>query len=304
MVAATADPRSLPFAKLQCAGNGYVAFDASTAPLAAIDWPELARRVGRANFGVGSDGILVAEPARTSAAKLRMRVFNSDGSEAEMSGNGIRLFAKFALERGLAPRPTAGDAVTFETGGGLREVWPQWSGDRVVASRVSMDAPRFELEALPAQPLLLGEPPGIPAVDLPLDVAGRRLGVTLLSLGNPHAVTFIPPGDELEDYPLEELGPLVQQHEWFPRRVNFEVAQVVSRDRLRARIFERGEGETMASGTGSTAVVVAAHLRGTVGDRVEVELRGGLLCVEWPGSGPAYLEGPSEEVFTGEWPLD
>jgi diaminopimelate epimerase len=166
------------------------------------------------------------------------------------------------------------------------------------AARVGMGEPRFEPAALPAAL----HAPSVPVVDHPLEVAGRTLRVTLVSLGNPHAVVF--PDEAVEEFPLAELGPLVQLHSMFPRRVNFEVANVLGRDRLRARIYERGEGETLASGTGSTACAVAARLRGAVDDTVHVELRGGELRIDWPGRGEAFLTGPASEIYRGEWPAE
>jgi diaminopimelate epimerase len=279
----------LPFAKLQAAGNGYLAVDGRGRTL---DWSELARRMTDPHFGAGSDGLLVVQTSERAA--LRMRVFNSDGSEAEMSGNGIRLFAKFVLDRGMAV--TRDGKLSIETGGGVRCLVPELREGRVCAARVDMGEPRFEPEALPATLHALA----VPVVDHPLEVAGRTLRVTLVSLGNPHAVVF--PDEAVEEFPLAEVGPLVQMHSMFPRSVNFEVANVLGRDRLRARIYERGEGETLASGTGSTACAVAARLRGAVDDTVHVELRGGELRIDWPGKGEAFLTGPATEVYRGDWP--
>jgi diaminopimelate epimerase len=283
----------VPFCKLQAAGNGYVAIDGRER---SLDWPDLARAIAEPNFGVGSDGLLVVLPATRPDAALRMRVFNSDGSEAEMSGNGIRLFAKFALDRGMA---AAEDGVLrVETAAGLREVWPRMFDGRMVSARVSMGVPSFEPAALPVDGVLAGGAERL--VDHPLELDGRRLPITCLSIGNPHAVALI--DEPVEEFPLAELGPLVQNHALFPQRVNFEVANVLGSGLLRARIFERGEGETLASGTGSTACVVAARLHGRVAEQVEVVLPGGRLNVTWQGEGaPAFLEGPAVEVFEGEW---
>ncbi|MEN8161543.1 MAG: diaminopimelate epimerase [Myxococcota bacterium] len=265
----------LPFVKLVAAGNSYLAVDGRAEPR---DWPRLARAMGKAHFGVGSDGLLVAVPSER--VPIGLRIWNSDGSEAEMSGNGVRLFAKFALESGLAkPAP---DGLAIETKAGLRTVWPELAGGRMVSGRVAMGAPA---DVEPAR-LELGE---------------RVLSVTCLSLGNPHAVHLTE--TPVDDLPLAELGLALEHPPRFPNRTNFEVVNVLARGRLRVRVFERGEGETQSSGTGSTASVVAARLAGRVDAAVTVELPGGALRVRFEGAGaPAFLEGPTGEVFRGVWP--
>ncbi len=266
----------LPFVKLVAAGNAYLAVDGCAA---TRDWSRLARVMGDPHFGVGSDGLLVAVPSER--APIGLRIWNSDGSEAEMSGNGVRLFAKFALEAGLAEADA--DGLGIETKAGLRTVWPERVRGRMVGGRVAMGIPEAVRRSLS---LAVGE---------------RILSVTCLSLGNPHAVhlTDAPVGA----FPLAEIGPAVERHPLFPNRVNFEVVNVLARDRLRVRVFERGEGETRSSGTGSTASVVAARLLGRVGAEVTVELPGGELGVRFEGEGsPAFLEGPTAEVFRGLWP--
>ncbi len=270
----------IDFTKLEAAGNGYIAVDGRGQR--GRDWSELAKRICRHHFGVGSDGLLVVLPS--DHAPVRMRVVNSDGSEAEMSGNGIRLFAKFVLDRGLA-RCRDG-SLEVETGAGLRRVLPVLDGGRMTAGTVAMDVPQVRSRSMQLE--LGGDAVG---------TAWQHLAVTTLSLGNPHAVhlTEVP----VDDVPLSMLGPLVERHPAFPDRTNFEVVNVLGRDRLRARIFERGEGETLSSGTGSTASAVAARVHGHTGDAVEVSVRGGRLDVRWDGEGPAYLSGPVREVFSG-----
>jgi len=267
---------ALAFVKLVAAGNAYLAVDGRER---ARDWAGLARAICRRHFGVGSDGLLVAVHSRL--APIGLRIWNSDGFEAEMSGNGVRLFAKFALEGGLASAGT--DGLAIETRAGLRTVWPEWLNGRMRAGRVAMGVPVVE----PHQRTL--------------DLGGTALRVVCLSLGNPHAVHLTE--RPVDDFPLREIGPRVEQHPRFPNRVNFEVVNVLARDRLRVRVFERGEGETLSSGTGSTASAVAARLAGRVDASVAVELRGGTLFVRFEGAGaPAFLEGPTEEVFRGLWP--
>ena len=282
---------ALTFAKLQGAGNDYIAIDGRELER---DWGALSFEMSRQRFGVGSDGIVVVE--RSEVAQIRMRVFNPDGSEAEMSGNGIRLFAKFVLDRRMAaPGP---NGLTIETGGGVRSVVPRMEGGRMAAARVSMGEPEFEPSAIPVDAARMGNPDRV--VDYPMDIGGRTLEITCLAVGNPHAVAF--PEGPVDEFPLLDIGPLVENHPLFPNRINFEIANVVDRGCLRARIFERGAGETLSSGTGSTAVAVAAKLHGFTDDAVDVVVPGGVLRLEWPGAGEVYLEGPAVEVFTGVWP--
>jgi len=285
---------AIAFSKLQAAGNGYIVVDGRDA---THDWPRLAREMGRAHFGVGSDGLAVVE--RSDAAHVRMRIFNTDGSEAEMSGNGIRLFAKFVLDRGLVR--LASGPLRVETAGGVREVHPIFeagAGSPMCAARVAMGSPVFEARRIPV--VAEGLDPAGPVRDWPLVVAGRTLSVTCLSLGNPHAVALL--DEPIDTFPLHEVGPLVQGHEAFANRINFEIVNRQGAGSIRARVFERGEGETLASGTGSTASAVAARLHGWVGDRTQVHLPGGVLTVEWDGRGEAWLEGPAVHVFDGVWP--
>ncbi len=282
---------SLPFSKLEAAGNAYLVIDGRHQHR---DWSRLAVAMGDPHFGVGSDGLAIAEPSEV--ADVRMRIFNTDGSEAEMSGNGIRLFAKSVLDRGIA-RVHDG-LLRIETGGGVRELAPIREGDEIVGARVAMGQPIFEAARIPVHAADV-EQDGI-VFDHPLEVGDETLRVTCVSVGNPHAVVCV--DHPVEAFELERLGPLVQNHPAFPNRINFEVIEPVDRSAIRARVFERGEGETLASGTGSTASVIAARLHGWVDDRVEVRLPGGALVVEWDGEGEAWLEGPATHVFDGVWP--
>jgi diaminopimelate epimerase len=264
----------IPFAKLEAAGNGYVAVDGRAGER---DWSALARAMAEPHFGIGSHGLVVALPSER--APVRMRIFNSDGSEAEMSGNGLRLLAKFVLDRGIVRAGPEG--LPVETAAGVRTVWPELAAGRMVGGRIAMGEPVVED---PACRLELGD---------------RTLEVTLLRVGNPHAVLLTE--EPVAGYPLAEVGSRVGAHAAFPGGINFEVVNVLAPDRLRARIFERGEGETPSSGTGSTASAVAARFHRRTGDAVTVEVPGGTLSVAWPGSGEAYLEGPTREAFTGIW---
>jgi diaminopimelate epimerase len=274
------------FTKMHGAGNDFVIVDARDLDR---DWPALAVHVCDRHFGIGTDGLILVCPS--AAADLRMRIFNPDGTEAEMCGNGIRCFVKYAVERGLAA-PKDG-AITVETPAGVLRAEPAMAGATVELVRVAMGPPRFAPQEIPVA--VEAEPP---VRDLPLDVDGRTIAVTCLSMGNPHAVHFIE--EPVASFPLEALGPLVSNHELFPNGVNFEVARVLARDRIEARVWERGAGPTLACGTGACATVVAAGLAGLVDDRVAVRLPGGELTIEWDGAGDVMLTGPAVEVFSGE----
>jgi diaminopimelate epimerase len=281
----------IPFSKLQAAGNAYVVVDGRGRD---VDWRKFSQRICDPHLGVGSDGLAVVEDSRV--AQVRMRIFNSDGSESEMSGNGIRLFAKFVLDRALAGLESG--ALWVETGGGVRSVAPRFGPRGVEAGRVAMGTPSFGATEIPVLSSAVGD--RVPILDHPLEVAGRIVRVTCLAIGNPHAVALL--DEPVDGFPLDELGDAVVHHPIFPNRINFEIVNVIDRATLRARVFERGEGETLASGTGSTASMIAAHLHGRVDDDVCVRLRGGELNVHWDGAGEAVLDGPTEEVCSGEWP--
>jgi diaminopimelate epimerase len=267
------------FAKMQATGNDFVLVEAD----AEHDWPHLARSMCDRRFGVGSDGLILLTPSQV--ADLGMRFFNPDGSEAEACGNGLRSLTKYAIHRGY-PR-----ALTVETAGGVRKAQV---GSLLI--QVEMGVPVLRPTDIP---VATEEELDI-IRDYPIVVDGRRLLLTCLSMANPHAVCF--PEEPVADFPLVDLGPKVENHPAFPHRVNFEVANVSSRKEITARVWERGAGQTMSSGTGACAVVVAARLHDLVDDHVDVILPGGTLTIDWDGTGNVTLGGPAELVFLGEWP--
>jgi diaminopimelate epimerase len=275
------------FAKWQGTGNDFVLIEAKE----ERDWPRLACAICDRHFGVGADGILLMLPS--DRADLRMRMFNPDGSEAEMCGNGLRCFVRHAVEQGLA-RPQDG-RLRVETGAGVLTAELLDEQGREGWVRVGMGRPRFAPAEIPV--LAEVEPP---IRNLSLTVDGQIVSVTCISMGNPHAVHFY--ARPVASYPLEQVGPKVETHPLFPQRVNFEVARVLNRELIEARVWERGAGATLACGSGASAVMVAAHLHSLVEDRVEVRLPGGTLLLEWDGEGEVYLSGPAERAFTGEWP--
>lgn len=276
------------FSKLHGAGNDYVYMDARDR---ALDWPSLAVAMSDRHLGVGSDGIILV--LRSDIAHLRMSMFNADGSEGEMCGNGIRCFVRYAFDNGMLPTGTS--PVTVETLAGVKSVTPTWERGAMVRARVDMGEPRLRADEIPV------DLPGREVVlDYPIQVNGHRLAISCVSMGNPHAVAFV--DEAVDDFPLREIGPLVEHNPLFPERVNFEIANVTSTELVKARVWERGSGLTEACGSGACAIAVAARLHGYIGDEVDIDLPGGSLSVAWPGQGEVVLEGPIAHVFDGEWP--
>ncbi len=277
--------RMLRFTKMHGTGNDYVVLDGIREELPPI--PPLAAQLCDRHFGVGADQLLVARPSRT--ADFRMEIYNADGSQVEMCGNGLRAFYKFLKDRGH----TDDDVISVETLGGV--VRPGWAGpDRV---RVEMGPPVLAPAKIPTT-LATGDGP---VLDIPLEIDGEILRVSSVSMGNPHAVVFVEDPDRV---PVERWGSLIENHSAFPNRVNVEFVTPLGRDRIRQRTWERGVGETLACGSGACAVAVVAMLRGAVDDEVTIELRGGELEIGWKGgAAPVIMTGPAAEVFTGEFPI-
>ncbi len=282
----------MKFTKMHGAGNDYIYVDARRME---EDWPSLSRRMSDRHFGVGSDGLILV--LESEVADLKMRMFNADGSEGEMCGNGIRCFAKYALERGMVAANR--EAVTVDTLAGVREITPVYQDGQVCGARVAMGLPRFEPADIPVDLGMAAGELAVPVLEYPVKQGDLTIPMSFVSMGNPHAVAFVERA--VEDYPLHTVGPQVEHHGLFPRRVNFEIVNRKDDGTLAARVWERGSGETMACGTGACAIGVAARLLGYAGDRVDITLPGGTLTIEWDGSGEVYLEGPAEEVFSGEW---
>ncbi|MEA1959634.1 MAG: diaminopimelate epimerase [Chloroflexota bacterium] len=270
---------TIEFTKMQATGNDFVLVETGD----ERDWPSLARAMCARRFGIGSDGLILVTPS--PAANVRMRMFNPDGSEAEACGNGMRCLVKYAIEKGVA----APGEITVESMDGIRRAR---SVDKLI--QVDMGEPILAAERIPVKETLDA------VKDYPLEVGGRQLSLTCLSMGNPHAVCFIE--EPVDGFPLAELGPLVERHPFFPNRVNFEIANVIDTRTIRARVWERGAGETLSCGTGACAIAVAARLHDYSSGDVDVNLPGGTLTVAWDGSGDVKLSGPAEVVFEGEWP--
>ena len=279
------------FTKMHGAGNDYVYVDCFAEPV-PDDPAELARRVSDRHLGVGGDGLILILPS--GVADARMLMFNADGSEAEMCGNGVRCLAKYVYEHGLVRKPT----LKIETGAGVRSLDLELEGDRVRQVRVDMGEPILEPQRIPTT--LPGDPAlaGGPVVGAELEVAGRKLAVTCVSMGNPHCVTFV---DRLSDDWVLCVGPQIERHPAFPRRANAEFVEVISPGEVRMRVWERGSGETLACGTGASAVCVAGALAGRTRRKVLIHLRGGDLTLDWAENNRVYMTGPAVEVFSGEW---
>jgi diaminopimelate epimerase len=248
-------------------------------------------------FGIGADGLILV--IDSDIANLKMRLFNPDGSEAEVSGNGLRCFAKYVIDRKIAPGPS----LTVETLAGIRTIQVSISQGKVSRAKVNMGMPRFKAEDIP---VLIGNPEKgrgevdiIPILDYPLDIAGSKLNLSFVSMGNPHAISFL--SQPVANFPLSEIGPQVENHPIFPERVNFEIARVVNRNKIEARVWERGAGETLSCGSGACAIAVIVRIRDYIDDEVDIMLPGGNLTISWDGVGEVYLSGPVEEVFAGEW---
>lgn len=291
------------FSKLQAAGNDFILVDARTTE---GEWPKLAQAMCDRHFGVGADGLILVQDS--TIADLKMRLFNSDGSEAEVSGNGLRCLGKYAIDKGLINEVSSrGESrcnrddysLNIETLSGVRKVKASMSGNKVNRVEVNMGLPQFQPKPIPFKgkvdiPISSG-----PILNYPLLINGKKLTLAILSMGNPHAVSFS--SGPITDFPLAEIGPKIEKHPMFPQRTNFEVARVLSKGKIEARVWERGVGETLACGSGACAIAVAAQLLDYVEPQVDIILKGGTLTVSWDGVGGVLLNGPVEEVFAGEW---
>jgi len=275
----------LPFTKMHGAGNDYVYVDCFANPV-PDHLPELARAVSDRNFGIGGDGLILICPHPEADAEMRM--FNADGSASEMCGNGIRCVAKYVYDHGIKPSET----LRIASAGTVYELQLTVQDGAVEQVRVDMGEPIFDAQRIPTT--LDGEPP--------TDVAlpGHDWKVTSVSMGNPHCVVFV---DRATDELVLSSGPMIESHASFPNRVNVEFVEVLSRTEVRQRTWERGSGETLACGTGASAVCVAGVLTGRTDRNITVHLLGGNLQLEWnEQDNHVYMSGPATEVYSGVWP--
>jgi len=281
------------FTKVQGAGNDFILVEAEAA---GQNWSRMATAICDRHLGVGADGLLLVLPS--TVADFQMRVFNPDGSEADACGNGLRCLVRYVLEKGLVR--TGVHQILVETISGTRQVILQ-EGE-VTKIQVSMGEPEFGAKEIPVVIESGGgnELDIKPMINYSITVEGRELSLDLVAMGNPNAIYFTP--YPVSDFSLSLLGPKVEQHKIFPRRTNFEVARVVNRQLIEARVWERGVGETLACGSGACAIAVIAQRHGYIDNKVDIKLPGGILEVEWDRVGEVFLSGPAEVVFTGEWP--
>ncbi|WP_165174437.1 diaminopimelate epimerase [Desulfovibrio sp. ZJ369] len=279
------------FTKMQGIGNDYVYINGFEE---RVDNPhELAARISDRHFGVGSDGLVLILPSAT--ADVRMRMFNADGSEAEMCGNATRCVGKFAHDHGIVKK----DVIRLETAAGIKIVRLLFEAGQVCGATVDMGEPVLAPERIP---LRLSSAPAAGEdaqrfISRPVEVGGTTYAITAVSMGNPHAVVFMQGIDDLD---LPKLGPLFEHHPLFPQRTNTEFVEVLSSTRIRMRVWERGAGETLACGTGACAAAVACALNGYTGRSPDVELRGGVLHIDWDKSDDhVYMTGGATTVFEG-----
>lgn len=269
-------------------GNDFVVIGAlDELPLPEDRLSDFALFVCDRHFGVGADGVIWVLPSQV--ADFKMRIFNPDGSEAEMCGNGIRCAAKWFYDRDYAK----GSAIRVETLAGIKTVWVQGRGGKAIAVTVDMGEPIFEPSLIPTK---LGE--GSEAIEVPLDVEGfGTYLVSAVSMGNPHCVAFV---NDVDNFPVEKVGPQIEHHPAFPKRTNVEFVQILSRSEMKVRVWERGAGLTLACGTGACASLAVSARIGKTDRKAAVHLPGGTLTIEWRDDGRIYMTGPAVEVFRGE----
>lgn len=273
------------FTKMHGLGNDFVVFDAVTQPLALTR--ARIRRLADRRLGVGCDQVLVVEPARTAGIDFYYRIFNADGGEVEQCGNGARCFARFVRDRGLSAKTK----IAVETAAGV--IYPEIQADGTVT--VNMGVPRLDPQQVPfeadARQLIY---------DLKVD--GAMLPITVLSMGNPHAVQVVA---DVDSAPVATQGAKIENHPRFAKRTNAGYLQIIDRGHIQVRVWERGAGETLACGTGACAAVVTGRLRGLLDENVAVRLRGGTLQIRWRGEGePVMMTGDAVSVFEGEIDLE
>ena len=282
----------MKFTKMQGCGNDYVYVNGFEEKLSAEEKPELVRRLSDRHFGIGGDGVIFINPAKE--ADFEMEMFNADGTRAEMCGNGIRCVAKFVYDKGL----TDAEQISVVSAGQIKyldltvEGKSQTSRGSVSKVRVNMGSPILKPELVPV--IAAGDQ----VVNEPIAVQGKEYHMTCVSMGNPHAVVFM---EDVEHLQIEQIGPYFENHERFPRRTNTEFVEVLDRQNVFMRVWERGTGETLACGTGCCATAVACVLNGLTDDKITVKLLGGEITIEWDRENNLiYMTGPATTVFEGE----
>jgi len=277
------------------AGNDFVVVDGRKLKR---DWSKVAITVLDRHRGIGADSLIILLPSKN--ADFGMRTWDTDGSEAETCGNGIRCVARYVLEKGMVPADV--EEITIETLVAVNRVKLERQGGRVISFRANMGKPRLDVEQIPVNIKAgKGEAAEVNGMIVYKEkIGGRELTLNMVSMGNPHTVYFS--REPVADFPMSRIGPLVENLPIFPKRVNFEVARVLDDKNIEARVWERGVGETLACGSGTGAITVASKLRGYTGSKVDIKLPGGVINVEWNGSLEVVQRGPAVVVYEGKWP--
>ena len=276
---------NLSFVKMEGCGNDYVYVNGFTQKVAKEDKPALVRKLSDRHFGIGGDGVIFINPS--DIAEFEMEMYNADGSRGEMCGNGIRCVAKFVYDEGLTDKKE----ITVESFGKIKYLTLFEEGGEIRSVRVNMGEPILEAEEIPAVC------DHSPVVDEAIEVCGKEYRMTCVSMGNPHAVVFV---DDTDNFPLEQIGPHFENHVRFPRRTNTEFVQVINRNYVKMRVWERGSGETLACGTGCCATAVACVVNGRTDEKITVEVLGGKLEIEWDREkNLVWMTGPATRVFRG-----
>ena len=275
----------MKFTKMHGLGNDYLVVDCLETEVS--DPASISRLVSRRRTGVGADGLIPILPS--ASHDFRMRIFNADGSEAETCGIGIRCVAKYLYESGM----TENEEFVIETLAGPTRVWLTVENGTVSLVKCDMGVPKFSRSEIP----MVGDEGEV--IEEPIKVGGSEYRVTCLSVGNPHAVVFV---DDVRAVPVGSIGPQIENHSAFPHRINVEFVELVDRDNVKMRVWERGSGETLACGSGCCATAVACVRTGRTEKTVSVHLELGSLKIEWADDGHIYMEGPATRVFEGEWP--
>lgn len=271
------------FTKMQGIGNDYIYIDCYHNK---IDAPvPLALKLSDRHFGVGSDGLILIQPS--DVADCKMDMYNADGSRGKMCGNGIRCVGKYVYERNICKKET----LTVETLSGIKSLHLEISNDQVSAIEVNMGEPVFKASEIPV------DFPKEQVQNEPVSIGGTSYTITCVSMGNPHCIVYV---DDVESLPLEKIGPLFENHPMFPERINTEFVQVIGKNELKMRVWERGSGETLACGTGACAAACASVWNGVADSQVTMHLKGGDLHIRWDReNNQIFMKGPAEFVFDG-----
>ena len=274
----------IKFTKMHGLGNDYVYIDSINQTIE--NESSLAKFVSNRHFGIGSDGLILI--CKSDIADFQMRMFNSDGSEAEMCGNGIRCVGKFVYDKGLTDKTT----VKIETLAGIKTLILNTKDGKVGTARVDMGEPILEAEKIP---VISKEQP---VKNLELEAENKKFKFTCVSMGNPHAITIV---ENTKEFDVEKYGKILEVDKAFPKKANIEFAQIIDKENIKMRVWERGAGETLACGTGACATAVACNLNGLTDRKVNIELLGGTLNIEWnEKDNHVYMTGPAVTVFDGE----